>query len=202
MHRVVGIAIYSHSTAHPTRVLTSHQSVRPLLKLLDSNGIKNIAPKACKKPRAPVHYIERVCVFRLGAAHAMGTSLSRSFSRYWNRNERRLLLVGLDGAGKTTILYHLRLGKAIASIPTVGFNVETIKYDGYKLNVWVSWFEGGTRQKHSSCSLVTLQLFNQLGRRGTGHSTAILEASLHRDAGTDKQTERTSCETWMLLEIT
>lgn len=69
-------------------------------------------------------------------AHAMGTSLSRSLSRYWNRNERRLLLVGLDGAGKTTILYHLRLGKAIASIPTVGFNVETIKYDGYKLNIW------------------------------------------------------------------
>ncbi|KUF75381.1 ADP-ribosylation factor 1 [Phytophthora nicotianae] len=66
----------------------------------------------------------------------MGTSLSRSFSRFWNRNERRLLLVGLDGAGKTTILYHLRLGKAIASIPTVGFNVETIKYEGYKLNIW------------------------------------------------------------------
>ncbi|KAI9984218.1 hypothetical protein PInf_005515 [Phytophthora infestans] len=66
----------------------------------------------------------------------MGSSLSRSFSRFWNRNERRLLLVGLDGAGKTTILYHLRLGKAIASIPTVGFNVETIKYEGYKLNIW------------------------------------------------------------------
>ncbi|KAL3663137.1 hypothetical protein V7S43_011549 [Phytophthora oleae] len=66
----------------------------------------------------------------------MGTSLSRSFSRFWNRNERRLLLVGLDGAGKTTILYHLRLGKAIASIPTVGFNVESIKYEGYKLNIW------------------------------------------------------------------
>ncbi|KAF1789202.1 P-loop containing nucleoside triphosphate hydrolase [Phytophthora cactorum] len=81
-------------------------------------------------------YVERVCIFRLGAAYAMGTSLSRSFSRFWNRSERRLLLVGLDGAGKTTILYHLRLGKAIASIPTVGFNVETIKYEGYKLNIW------------------------------------------------------------------
>lgn len=67
----------------------------------------------------------------------MGTSLSRSIARYWSRNERRLLLVGLDAAGKTTILYHLRLGKAIASIPTVGFNMETIRYDKYKLNVWV-----------------------------------------------------------------
>ncbi|RLN71398.1 hypothetical protein BBJ28_00027206 [Nothophytophthora sp. Chile5] len=68
----------------------------------------------------------------------MGSSLSRSFSRFWNRNERRLLLVGLDAAGKTTILYHLRLGKTIASIPTVGFNVETVKFDGFKLNIWVS----------------------------------------------------------------
>lgn len=67
----------------------------------------------------------------------MGTSFSRNLSRFWNRNERRLLLVGIDSAGKTTILYHLRLGKAIASIPTVGFNVETIRYDRYKLNIWV-----------------------------------------------------------------
>lgn len=80
----------------------------------------------------------------------MGTSLSRSFSRFWNRNERRLLLVGLDGAGKTTILYHLRLGKAIASIPTVGFNVETIKYEGYKLNIWVSWLSTGIERRGQS----------------------------------------------------
>uniref|UniRef100_K3X7H7 ADP-ribosylation factor n=1 Tax=Globisporangium ultimum (strain ATCC 200006 / CBS 805.95 / DAOM BR144) TaxID=431595 RepID=K3X7H7_GLOUD len=66
----------------------------------------------------------------------MGTSFSRNLSRFWNRNERRLLLVGLDAAGKTTILYHLRLGKAIASIPTVGFNVESIRYNRYKLNIW------------------------------------------------------------------
>lgn len=75
----------------------------------------------------------------IGSSRAddMGTSFSRNLSRFWNRNERRLLLVGLDAAGKTTILYHLRLGKAIASIPTVGFNVETIRYDRYKLNIWV-----------------------------------------------------------------
>ncbi|TYZ58614.1 hypothetical protein PybrP1_004361, partial [[Pythium] brassicae (nom. inval.)] len=66
----------------------------------------------------------------------MGASFSRHLARYWSRHERRLLLVGLDAAGKTTILYHLRLGKTIASIPTVGFNVETIRYDRYKLHIW------------------------------------------------------------------
>ncbi|RLN96807.1 hypothetical protein BBJ28_00027150 [Nothophytophthora sp. Chile5] len=77
----------------------------------------------------------------------MGSSLSRSFSRFWSRNERRLLLVGLDAAGKTTILYHLRLGKTIASIPTVGFNVETVKFDGFKLNIWVSGRRQGQLMK-------------------------------------------------------
>lgn len=68
---------------------------------------------------------------------AMGSAASRSWARFWTRRERRLLLVGLDAAGKTTILYHMRLGKAIASIPTLGFNVETVKYDGLKLHLWV-----------------------------------------------------------------
>ncbi|DBA02055.1 TPA: hypothetical protein N0F65_000302 [Lagenidium giganteum] len=70
------------------------------------------------------------------AADAMGSSFSRKMARFWNRNERRLLIVGLDAAGKTTILYNLRLGKAISSIPTVGFNVETIRFEKYKLNIW------------------------------------------------------------------
>jgi GTPase SAR1 family protein len=110
----------------------------------------------------------------------MGTSLSRSFSRYWNRNDRRLLLVGLDGAGKTTVLYHLRLGKAIASIPTVGFNVETIKFDGYKLNIWVRWLQVASWDRPAHVSAAQL-----LGCRRTGHAPAILEASLHRHAGTE-----------------
>jgi flagellar biosynthesis GTPase FlhF len=34
--------------------------------------------------------------------------------------ERRILLVGLDAAGKTTILYKLKLGESVVTIPTVG----------------------------------------------------------------------------------
>ena len=42
----------------------------------------------------------------------------------------------LDNAGKTSILYRLRLKESITTIPTVGFNVETIALGHVKFNVW------------------------------------------------------------------
>ena len=39
----------------------------------------------------------------------------------------RILMVGLDAAGKTTILYKLKLGENINTIPTIGFNVEQVQ---------------------------------------------------------------------------
>eukprot|EP00004_Rigifila_ramosa_P008943 TRINITY_DN2040_c0_g1_i1.p2 TRINITY_DN2040_c0_g1~~TRINITY_DN2040_c0_g1_i1.p2 ORF type:complete len:185 (+),score=47.32 TRINITY_DN2040_c0_g1_i1:149-703(+) len=50
--------------------------------------------------------------------------------------ERRILMVGLDAAGKTTILYHLKLGEVVETMPTIGFNVETIKYRSLTCTVW------------------------------------------------------------------
>ena len=41
-------------------------------------------------------------------------------------SEARILMLGLDAAGKTTILYKLKLNEAVSSIPTIGFNVETV----------------------------------------------------------------------------
>lgn len=32
----------------------------------------------------------------------------------------RILMVGLDAAGKTTILYKLKLGEIVTTIPTIG----------------------------------------------------------------------------------
>jgi ADP-ribosylation factor-like protein 1 len=39
-------------------------------------------------------------------------------------------------AGKTTILYHLQVGEVIPTIPTIGFNVETVTYKNIKFQVW------------------------------------------------------------------
>ena len=45
--------------------------------------------------------------------------------------EMRILILGLDGAGKTTILYRLQAGEVVTTIPTIGFNVETVVYKNF-----------------------------------------------------------------------
>ncbi|PSN36516.1 ADP-ribosylation factor-like protein 2 [Blattella germanica] len=50
--------------------------------------------------------------------------------------EMRILMLGLDNAGKTTILKRFN-GEEIDTIsPTLGFNIKTLEHRGYKLNVW------------------------------------------------------------------
>lgn len=39
----------------------------------------------------------------------------------------KILMLGLDAAGKTTVLYKLKLNEAVNTIPTIGFNVETVQ---------------------------------------------------------------------------
>lgn len=46
------------------------------------------------------------------------------------------LMLGLDGAGKTTILYNLKLNELTHTIPTIGFNVETVSYRNLNLTIW------------------------------------------------------------------
>jgi small GTP-binding protein len=48
----------------------------------------------------------------------------------------RILMVGLDAAGKTTILYKMKLGEVVTTIPTIGFNVETVEYKNITFSVW------------------------------------------------------------------
>ena len=45
-------------------------------------------------------------------------------------------MVGLDAAGKTTILYKLKLGEVVTTIPTIGFNVETVEYKNISFTEW------------------------------------------------------------------
>ena len=66
----------------------------------------------------------------------MGVSISRLFSFLLGKKEARVLMFGLDAAGKTTILYKLKLGTVIDTIPTIGFNVESVKYKNINFTVW------------------------------------------------------------------
>ena len=45
-------------------------------------------------------------------------------------------MVGLDGAGKTTVLYQLEMSELVKTIPTIGFNVETLDYKGLTFTIW------------------------------------------------------------------
>jgi len=50
-------------------------------------------------------------------------------------------MVGLDAAGKTTILYWLRLGEVITTIPTIGFIMESVEDGTFS---FTSWDVGGS----------------------------------------------------------
>uniref|UniRef100_A0A8C2DFE8 ADP-ribosylation factor n=1 Tax=Cyprinus carpio TaxID=7962 RepID=A0A8C2DFE8_CYPCA len=66
----------------------------------------------------------------------MGNYFTMIFSRPFPKNQIKLLMVGLDAAGKTTVLYKLKLGEVVTTIPTIGFNVETVEYKNISFAVW------------------------------------------------------------------
>lgn len=66
----------------------------------------------------------------------MGNVFGNLFKGLFGKKEMRILMVGLDAAGKTTILYKLKLGEIVTTIPTIGFNVETVEYKNISFTVW------------------------------------------------------------------
>ena len=55
----------------------------------------------------------------------------------WSDTPARIILLGLDNAGKTTILYKFKLNETVTTIPTIGFNVETVQpVPGLTMTVW------------------------------------------------------------------
>ena len=57
---------------------------------------------------------------------SQGNLFSAVWAKLVSKRDMRILMVGLDAAGKTTILYKLKLGEVVTTIPTIGFNVETV----------------------------------------------------------------------------
>ena len=57
----------------------------------------------------------------------MGNVFATLFKGLFGKKEMRILMVGLDAAGKTTILYKLKLGEIVTTIPTIGKKIIPLK---------------------------------------------------------------------------
>ena len=78
-------------------------------------------------------------------------------------NEARILVLGLDNSGKTTILKKLSEEDITHIMPTQGFNIKSLMQDGFKLNVWdiggqksirpyrPAWTSNFTAARHCDC---------------------------------------------------
>jgi ADP-ribosylation factor-like protein 5B len=59
---------------------------------------------------------------------------------FWKKEEFKIVLIGLDNAGKTTVLYKLLMNEVVVTTPTIGSNVEEIVWDiGGQESLRSSW---------------------------------------------------------------
>ncbi|URE01652.1 ADP-ribosylation factor [Musa troglodytarum] len=66
----------------------------------------------------------------------MGQAFRKLFDSIFGNKEMRVVMLGLDAAGKTTILYKLHIGEVLSTVPTIGFNVEKVQYKNVMFTVW------------------------------------------------------------------
>ncbi|XP_010485647.1 PREDICTED: ADP-ribosylation factor 1-like 2 [Camelina sativa] len=66
----------------------------------------------------------------------MGQTFRKLFDTFFGNQEMRVVMLGLDAAGKTTILYKLHIGEVLSTVPTIGFNVEKVQYKNVIFTVW------------------------------------------------------------------
>eukprot|EP00992_Anisonema_acinus_P002848 TRINITY_DN11539_c0_g1_i1.p1 TRINITY_DN11539_c0_g1~~TRINITY_DN11539_c0_g1_i1.p1 ORF type:complete len:183 (-),score=54.94 TRINITY_DN11539_c0_g1_i1:16-564(-) len=66
----------------------------------------------------------------------MGHVMSLVWGRLFRNRQYKIVIVGLNNAGKTTILYSLHLGEVVQTQPTIGSNVEELTYQNLRFVVW------------------------------------------------------------------
>ena len=66
----------------------------------------------------------------------MGFIFSKIFASLFGSQEYRLLILGLDNAGKTTLLNQMHFGEPKVTVPTLGFNVESVNYENFSFQMW------------------------------------------------------------------
>jgi len=72
-------------------------------------------PQVCSSPQPVLFDHSQTCMCYVLCP---GAFFARLFSGLWGSKELRVLILGLDGAGKTTILYRLQVGEVVTTIPS------------------------------------------------------------------------------------
>ncbi|EGF98387.1 uncharacterized protein MELLADRAFT_51024 [Melampsora larici-populina 98AG31] len=72
------------------------------------------------------------------------------WSRLFGKEELKLVILGLDNAGKSTILYKITMGEVVATAPTVGANQELFEYKNLKIRMWDLGGQSSLRSTWSS----------------------------------------------------
>uniref|UniRef100_A0A8C2QS05 Uncharacterized protein n=1 Tax=Capra hircus TaxID=9925 RepID=A0A8C2QS05_CAPHI len=92
----------------------------------------------------------------------------------FGKKEMCILMVGLDAARKTTILYKLKLGEMVTTIPTKGFNVETMEYKNISFTVWDT---GGQGKTWPLCAMNAARITDTLGLHTLHHRNWYIQAT-------------------------
>lgn len=66
----------------------------------------------------------------------MGNAFTRIWHSLFGDLEKRVVVLGIDGAGKTSILMRMKLGEMTHTMPTIGFNVETVTFNNVQITAW------------------------------------------------------------------
>lgn len=87
---------------------------------------------------SPRHAYKRLCFEPLSIRYSHDTAVPPlpPSLHFGQAQEKRLLLLGLDAAGKTSLLYKLHLNEFVDTIPTIGFNVESVEYNRMMMTIW------------------------------------------------------------------
>ncbi|CAI0445743.1 unnamed protein product [Linum tenue] len=112
----------------------------------------------------------------------MGLIISRIAKLFFPKSKVRILMVGLDASGKTTILYKLKLGETVTTTPTIGFNVETVEYKNVSFSVWDNELRDSAllvfaNKQDFPDAMNTSEVAHKLGLHSLGHRQWFVQCS-------------------------
>ncbi|KAE9553833.1 hypothetical protein FO519_002963 [Halicephalobus sp. NKZ332] len=75
----------------------------------------------------------------------MGLNFSSLYSYFFGKEKVKIIMIGLDVSGMTTILYKFKLDKVMPTVPTMGFNVEEFNHKNVSFVAWDVGMRNSTR---------------------------------------------------------